>query len=85
MNYETIENISDKTWWLEVDMENSDIPVNQHIQSVSNKFFGLQEHVRPAKIFMRPNAARLCFGERLIANGLPIHFVKDRETIHLFV
>ena len=85
MKNEVIENISDRAWWVEVDLDNSDIPVNQHIQSISDKFFGLKDHEKPVVIYMRPNGSRLFFGEWLIAKGLPVHFAKNRETIHPLV
>ena len=69
-----------KTWWVEMGL---DVPLTQQEKAVLGEFFWLNEDERPVAIYMKRDGVREAFGEWLLAKGLPICFVKDRESIGL--
>lgn len=69
-----------KAWWVEMRL---DAPLAEQERVLLGEFFWLNEDERPVAIYMRRDGVREAFGEWLLAKGLPICFVKDRESIGL--
>ena len=67
-----------KSWWFE---PAGDVSLSQQEQALLKEFFGVDESKRPVAIYMSLDGLGQALGERMFLKGLPISFVKDRDSI----
>jgi hypothetical protein len=67
-----------KSWWFEPSVG---VSISEQMRALLSEFFGVDKGKRPVEIYMSRDGLGQALGERMFLKGLPISFVKDRDSI----